>query len=108
MRNPSLRILALLIAAVGALVSATAFAQDAKKVWKVGILWHAANEQEEAPFLNALRDGFRDLGYIEGRTLILENTFAAEQYERFERNAVQLLSSKVDVLVATALPAVVA
>ena len=72
------------------------------------MLWHAANEQEEAPFLNALREGLRDLGYIEGSTLILENRFAAEQYDRLERNAIELVASKVDVLIATALPAVVA
>ena len=64
------------------------WAQQKTRVPRIGVLWHAANEQEEAPFLNALREGLRDSGYIEGRTLILENRFAAEQYERFERNAV--------------------
>ena len=100
-------VIALLCGAV-IVVPGAAWAQQKTKVFRVGVLWHAANEQEEAPFLNALREGLRDLGYIEGSTLILENRFAAEQYERFERNAIELVASKVDMLIATALPAVVA
>jgi putative tryptophan/tyrosine transport system substrate-binding protein len=67
---------------------------------KIGVLWHAANEQEEAPYLNALRKGLRDLGYVEGHSIVLENRFANEQYELFNAQAAELATLKVQVLVA--------
>jgi putative ABC transport system substrate-binding protein len=74
--------------------------QPARKIPRIGVLWHAANEEEEAVYLAALRLGLRDFGYIEGQNIILENRFPAEQPERFARLAVELAELKVDVLVA--------
>ncbi len=51
---------------------------------RIGVLWHASNEQEEAIYLGAFRQGVRDVGYVEGQTIILENRFAGEQYDRFD------------------------
>ena len=45
----------------------TARAQNVKKIPKIGILWHAGNEEEEAIFLGAVRQGFKDLSYVEGQ-----------------------------------------
>jgi len=65
------------------------------------VLWHAANEEEEAVYLGALRQGLRDVGLIEGQNIILENRFPAEVPERFVSLAAELADySKVDVLVA--------
>jgi len=64
------------------------------------VLWHAANEEEEAVYLGALRRGLRDVGLIEGQNIILENRFPAEVPERFVSLAAELAGSKVDVLVA--------
>jgi putative ABC transport system substrate-binding protein len=46
-------------------------AQPALKRPKVGVLWHAGNEQEEAIYLGALRQGLADLGYIDGKNIVL-------------------------------------
>jgi putative ABC transport system substrate-binding protein len=67
---------------------------------RIGVLWHAANEREEARYLAALLQGFKALGYVEGKTFVLENRFAAEHYERFGVLAAELVAAKVDVLVA--------
>jgi putative ABC transport system substrate-binding protein len=75
-------------------------AQLTKKVPRIGVLWHAGNEEEEAPYLAALRQGFGDLGYVEGQTYLLEQRFANEQYERFNSLAAELILQKVDVLLA--------
>jgi putative ABC transport system substrate-binding protein len=48
-------------------VAASALPEN--RVARVGILWHAANELEEAPFPTVLREGLRDLGYTEGKML---------------------------------------
>ena len=83
-------------------------AQQARKVSRIGVLWHAANEEEEEVYLSALRRGFSDLGYVEGRNIALVNTFAGEVYERFHDNAVELVRQKVDVIVAVTRLAAVA
>ena len=77
-------------------------AQEVKKVPRVGVLWHAGSAEEEEVYLSALRKGFRDLGYVEGKNLELENRFPAEQPERFRALALELVESKVDVIVAVA------
>ena len=83
-------------------------AQQAPKIFKIGVLWHAGSEEEEAVFLGAVRQGLKDLGYVEGQNIKLINTFAAEQYERFNANAAELVALPVDVLVAVSAPAALA
>ena len=74
----------------------------------MGVLWHAGNEQEEGVFFTSLKEGFSDLGYIEGQTVIFEHTYAAEQYERFDANAAALVARNVDVIIAVTRTAAVA
>jgi putative ABC transport system substrate-binding protein len=83
-------------------------AQQKGRVPTVGILWHAGSVAEEAIFLSQIQQGLQALGYVEGRNITLVNTFAAEQYERFNSNAAELVRRKVDVLVAVTLPAALA
>jgi putative ABC transport system substrate-binding protein len=85
-----------------------AHAQQIGRVTTVGILWHAGSLEEEAIYLTQIQQGLRALGYVEGRNITLVNTFADEQYERFNRNAVELVRRKVDCLVAVTLPAALA
>ena len=72
---------------------------------KIGVLWHAASAEEEAVYLGALREGLAGLGHIEGRNIILENRFPAENAERFVSLAAELAQLKPDVLVAVSRPA---
>ena len=83
-------------------------AEQVARLSKIGVLWHAGSENEEAVFLGAVRQGFKDLGYVEGQNIKLINTFAAEQYERFNANAAELVALPVDVLVAVTAPAALA
>jgi putative ABC transport system substrate-binding protein len=75
-------------------------AQNARQVPTIGVLWHAGSAAEEAPYLKALRQGFSDLGYVEGRSINLEHRFPGEIPERFVSLAVELAALNVDVLVA--------
>jgi putative ABC transport system substrate-binding protein len=63
-------------------------------------LWHAGNAEEEAPYLRALEQGLKDLGYVDGQTIKLEHRFPNEITERFDPLAAELAALKVDVLVA--------
>jgi putative ABC transport system substrate-binding protein len=92
----------------GSLASLPIAAVGAKRLPTVGILWHAGSELEEALFLGEVRQGLRDLGYGEGQNIMLINTYAAEQYDRFTRNARDLVDQNVDVIVAVTRPAALA
>ena len=83
-------------------------AQPRGKIPVVGELWHAASAEEEGEFFVAVRRGFSDLGYIEGRNIAFEHRFAAEQYEQFNNLAAELARIKVDVLVPVTGPAAIA
>ncbi len=74
-------------------------AQQAEKVARVGVLWRAANAEQEGSTFKSLVKGFSDLGYVEGQNLKLEHRFPnIDAPERFKSAAAELASSNVDVL----------
>ena len=75
--------------------------QGRGRIQGVGVLWHAANADEEQPYFRILTEGLRELGYIEGRNIILEHRFPNEIPERFKNMATELVSLNVDVLVSS-------
>ena len=86
----------------------TAHAQQWSGIAKVGVLWHAANAEEEGPLFKGLVEGFRALGYDEGRTINLEHRFPNEISERFKRMAIELVGLNVHALVGAGTQAAVA
>ena len=107
MRSLFFGLVALAIASSSPASSANA-APDEKRIWKVGILWHAANLEEEAVMFGPLSQGLRELGYVEGRNLVFEHTFVDEKYELFPSRAQELLNRKVDLILASVAAAAVA
>jgi putative tryptophan/tyrosine transport system substrate-binding protein len=101
MRNFLLGFVTLLTLSAGVLGRLADAGADDKKVWKVGILWHAANLEEEAVMFGPFSQGMRELGYVEGKNLILEHTFVDEKYDFFSARAEELLSRKVDLILAS-------
>jgi putative tryptophan/tyrosine transport system substrate-binding protein len=81
--------------------STSAFAQQPRKMHRIGVLWHGGNAEEEAIYL-AARQGLLDFGYVEGQNIVLEMRFPAEQYEQFFVLAAELAKEKLDVLVSAA------
>jgi len=79
-------------------------AQRAGKIPRIGVLWHAGSPAEEAIFLAALRQGLADLGYVEGKNIVVEHRFPAEMPERFRSMAAELAGLNLDVLVAAGQP----
>jgi putative ABC transport system substrate-binding protein len=76
----------------------TARAQSRSRIPRIGVLWHAASAEEEFPFFGELIQGFRGLGYTDGR-IHLEHRFPNEIPELFTSMAAELVSLKCDVLV---------
>ncbi|MFL5086074.1 MAG: ABC transporter substrate-binding protein [Xanthobacteraceae bacterium] len=59
-------------------------------------------------FMGPYRDALRDLGYVEGKNIQLEVRSADGQANRLPAVAAELVRSKVDVIVASLTPAVIA
>jgi putative ABC transport system substrate-binding protein len=55
--------------------SLAARAQPAKKIPRVGVLWHAGCAVEEDVYLSVVTKAFSDLGYVDGKTIQLEHRF---------------------------------
>ena len=71
------------------------------------MLWHAADAEEEDVYLSVLQKAFHDLGYVEGKNIVLEHRFPAENPDRFRALARELVDAKPDAIIAvTALGAV--
>ncbi|TMK76104.1 MAG: ABC transporter substrate-binding protein, partial [Actinobacteria bacterium] len=77
----------------------TAEGQQPGRVARIGYL--AANLAVADPRTReAFLQGLRDLGYVEGRNLLIEYRDAAGKTERFPALAAELVALKVDVIVA--------
>ncbi len=83
------------------------FAQSQAKVWRVGFLAarHVDSLDSDTMF-GAFPRGLRDLGYIEGRNLVIEWRSAEGKYERLPDLAAALVQLDVDVIVAAGAPAI--
>ncbi len=79
-------------------------AQQAGKVYRIGIL-ETIPAARNAANLDALRKGLRDLGYVEGRNLVIEYRSADGRAERFPDLASELVRLKVDLIVTRGTPA---
>jgi putative ABC transport system substrate-binding protein len=75
-------------------------AQQAAKAPRIGFL--ATNLAASPHVLEAFLQGLRDLGYVEGRNLVIEYRNAEGKSERFPALAAELVALKVDVIVAPA------
>jgi putative ABC transport system substrate-binding protein len=75
---------------------AAAGAQQVGKVPRIGVLFGSP----AASWVEALRQGLRELGYVEGQTIRIEWRSAEGRYERLPELAVALVRLDVDVLVA--------
>ena len=88
-----------LLGSTAAMWPRLARAQRPGRIPKVGVLWHAANIEEETPYYQSLVEGFRKLGYVDGQNITLEHRFPNEVPEVFDKMAAELVSLKCDVLV---------
>ena len=82
--------------------------KETGRVWKVGILWHAANLEEEQVMFGPFAEGLRELGYVEGRNVVFDHTYVDENYDRFQARAQELVDRKVDIILASVAAAAIA
>src|SRR5262245_36281448 len=93
------------VAFLAAAASVLSLAQPQGKVWRIGYLSPSeapVNSQYTAAFLRRMGE----LGYVEGKNLVIEWRSADGNLERLPGLASELVELKVDVIVAVASPAI--
>jgi ABC-type uncharacterized transport system substrate-binding protein len=85
------------VLAVGLALAPLAGAQPSGRTPRLGYLDLRGRNMERAD-MRGLRDGLRELGYVEGQTIMIEYRFAEGQADRLPGILDELLRSKVDIL----------
>jgi ABC transporter substrate binding protein len=78
-------------------------AQPLDRVYRVGFLGQTS-AGDLARQTQALRQGLRDLGYEEGRNLVIEYRWAERKLDRLPALATELVGAKVDIIVTHGSP----
>src|SRR5688500_9375970 len=83
-------------------------AQQSVRTHRLGYISGTGTASNQGPYVEALRQGLRDLGYIEGKNIIIEFRGAEGHMDRVPNLAAELVQLNVDVLVLPILPAILA
>ena len=89
-------LLSILIVAVQLAIGAMAEAQQLKKVARIGVIRPGSSA---GPILDSFRQGLRDLGYIEGKNIIVEYRYAEGKLDRLPDLVAEMVRLKPDVIV---------
>ena len=81
--------------------------QPVGKVYRVGYL-SAGSGTMGSPYAQAFRQELRGLGWVEGQSIVIEYRSAEGQFDQLPALAAEVVRLKVDVIVATPTPAVLA
>jgi putative ABC transport system substrate-binding protein len=91
---PGLSVIAFVLLVAGAAVEA----QQAKKVPRIGFL-STATASSMITRVEAFRQGLRELGYVEGKNIVIEYRYAEGKFDHLPALAAELVRAKVDVIV---------
>jgi putative tryptophan/tyrosine transport system substrate-binding protein len=82
-------------------------AQPSGKIYRIGFLG-VASHAEYAAQVDGLRRGLRQLGYEEGKNIVIEYRWAENQYDRLPELTAELVSLNVHVIVTHSTPGALA
>ena len=95
-----------LIVSLGS-ASQVANAQPTDKVYRLGFLG-TGSATAQTSLVEALRNGLRERGWVEGQNILIDYRFAENQFDRLPNLAAELVRLKVDLIVAMPAAAAVA
>jgi putative ABC transport system substrate-binding protein len=87
-------------------VAVSVEAQQPTKVPRIGYLSGAGDPSNPGPNVEAFRRGLQELGYIEGKNILVEYRYIEGKRDRVPSLVAELVQLKVDVLVSPNLPAI--
>src|SRR5438094_3548073 len=93
------KITVLILCAMLLALSFPATAQQATKIPRLGYL--ATNSLNSSVRSEALRQGLRELGYVEGKNIVIEWRSAVEKFDQLPALSAELVRLKVDVIVTS-------
>jgi putative ABC transport system substrate-binding protein len=102
MKTAARLIVVLLLGLVAVPLTADA-QQPADKVHRIGFLG-SVTVAGYARQIEALRQGLRDLGYVEGKNIVIESRWAEGQYDRLPELAAELVRLNVSLIVTHGTP----
>ena len=76
-------------------------------MYRIGYLGNAS-ASAQAKRVESLREGLRDLGYVEGKNIVIESRLGRGELDRLPDLAAELVRLKVDVLVTAGTPGALA
>jgi putative ABC transport system substrate-binding protein len=74
-------------------------AQQAGKVWRIGLLDYSAPDPARQEWWNAFRQQMRQFGYVEGQNVRFEPRWAQGDHDRLQTLAAELVGLKMDLIV---------
>jgi putative ABC transport system substrate-binding protein len=86
------------------LITGLVEAQQPKRIPQIGYLSYGSEEIDKS-LVAALKQGLRELGYLEGRNILIEQRYAAGRSEKLPELLAELIRLKLDVLVTAGDPA---
>lgn len=89
-------------------LSVPAEGQHPAKIPRIGYISGTGNATDQGPYVDALRQGLRHLGYVEGKNIAIEYRGAEGQPDRVRSLVSELVQLNVDVLILPILPAIMA
>jgi ABC-type uncharacterized transport system substrate-binding protein len=98
-KNMKRKITVLALSAVLFALCVPVEAQQPAKVWRIGWVT-AASTRSMMPRIEVFRAGLRELGYVEGKNIVIEVRSAEGKRDRLPAIMAELLSLKVDIIVS--------
>ena len=99
-------LLSILVVAVQLTIGVVADAQQPAKIPRIGYASAAGAPNNPSLLSEAFRQGLRELGYIEGKSILVEYRYAEGNLDRLPGLVAELVQLKVDVLLVSNLPAI--
>ena len=91
----------LTILTLGAMLLALSFSTEAQQPTKIPRIGYLATAPASAitARVKAFRQGLRELGYVEGKNIVIEQRYTEDKLDRLPALAAELVSLKVDIIV---------
>ena len=103
--NKILKVVAFALYAMLFVLCSLVEAQQPAKVYRLGFV--SSSSRDQSPRADAFRQGLQELGYVEGKNLVIEYRYAEGRSDRLPALVAELIRLKVDVIVTSGAPPVI-